>query len=653
MGRYQQLLNYLLIIAYPIAAHVSVSEHFPAIGLTVLALLLINQVKLSLFRDHPYLATMLTTAIVGSVGMFVYSSSMLLLYFPPIVITIGLLSIFGSSLLPHRQALITAFVSKIYEHPAFDVQRYTRNVTILWTCFFIAMTIETLLLSLFASQMVWSLFCNLLNYIFIGSLFFLESLYRRHRFGRTVSNLRLIKMLIETRLSDFTKKDFHKKSCIPILGHHDYNEIFAMNNGREINCWQFLRDVESTLKKLPEKKYLIDLCENRYNFCVAFIAAILKGQTLLLPHNDSKETLHTLCERYPSSYVLYDGDLSLSGSDAKCHEFHFVDPVIAANHVAAIVFTSGTTGNAAPWEKRWGDLVAHTHETARNLKISRQTPHHVVATVPSQHMFGLEHAIIMPMQYGDIINAQRPFFSEDIKSTIMQTTRPTILLSTPLHLRVIAGSNITHPNMRMVISATAELSPNLAGKIEQQFSTRLMEIYGCTEAGAIAIRHTATSHLWSLLKDNTLTLKEKSVFLNRKLLNHPVNAQIELSDIIQIKNKHTFSLVGRKSDNINIAGKRISLQRLNDALLSIQGVEDGVYFMPDEQPGKLTRLCAFVVTEVLSERQIIDALRSRVASTFLPRPVIKLARLPRNKTDKIERQRLIELLESRRRVVVH
>lgn len=44
------------------------------------------------------------------------------------------------------------------------------------------MTIESLILALFSSLAVWSLFTNILNYLFIAALFVIEYGYRRLRF---------------------------------------------------------------------------------------------------------------------------------------------------------------------------------------------------------------------------------------------------------------------------------------------------------------------------------------------------------------------------------------------------------------------------------------------------------------------------------------
>jgi acyl-coenzyme A synthetase/AMP-(fatty) acid ligase len=67
-------------------------------------------------------------------------------------------------------------------------------------------------------------------------------------------------------------------------------------------------------------------------------------------------------------------------------------------------------------------------------------------------------------------------------------------------------------------------------------------------------------------------------------------------------------------------------------LLRVQGVEDGVIFMP---AGDGRRLAALVVAPGLEVSDIIDGLRPQVEPLFLPRPVYFVDKLPRLGTGKL------------------
>ena len=46
---------------------------------------------------------------------------------------------------------------------------------------------------------------------------------------------------------------------------------------------RFLSDVENLADLLPEKPTVINLADDRYQFLVGFAAALVRGQTTLLP----------------------------------------------------------------------------------------------------------------------------------------------------------------------------------------------------------------------------------------------------------------------------------------------------------------------------------------------------------------------------------
>jgi acyl-coenzyme A synthetase/AMP-(fatty) acid ligase len=83
---------------------------------------------------------------------------------------------------------------------------------------------------------------------------------------------------------------------------------------------------------------------------------------------------------------------------------------------------------------------------------------------------------------------------------------------------------------------------------------------------------------------------------------------------------------------------------LNHVLLAIPGVEDGVFFLPDDTKIGTTRLVVFVVAPTLSNHTILEALRTELDAAFVPRAVHKLDRLPRSETGKLSRQALMEVM---------
>lgn len=104
-----------------------------------------------------------------------------LLYLPPVIINVGLAVVFGNSLRQGKTPLITRYSILLRGKLEHAVISYTRNVTYLWTAFFSIMALELVLLAVFAPINVWSLFANILNYLFALILFTGEYNFRiRH-----------------------------------------------------------------------------------------------------------------------------------------------------------------------------------------------------------------------------------------------------------------------------------------------------------------------------------------------------------------------------------------------------------------------------------------------------------------------------------------
>jgi acyl-coenzyme A synthetase/AMP-(fatty) acid ligase len=118
---------------------------------------------------------------------------------------------------------------------------------------------------------------------------------------------------------------------------------------------------------------------------------------------------------------------------------------------------------------------------------------------------------------------------------------------------------------------------------------------------------------------------------------------VRVPDRITVDAQGMFVIHGREADQVNVAGHRVSLGDLNQKLLEIDGVQDGVFFMPEEGADLVTRLTAFVVAPGKTSEEIQRALRTHIDPVFMPRPLICVPSLPRNATGKLSRESVSEL----------
>ncbi|MEO7728991.1 MAG: hypothetical protein ABIS45_17195, partial [Burkholderiales bacterium] len=247
---------------------------------------------------------------------------------------------------------------------------------------------------------------------------------------------------------------------------------------------------------------------------------------------------------------------------------------------------------------------------------------------------------LMATQGGLALHAGRPFFPADIVAEIAALPRPRGLVTTPIHLRTLLAASTVLPPLDFLLCATAPLSPQLAAEAEQRFATALHEIYGCTESGQVAARRTTATIEWHALPGVKLRQDGRGTWVQ----GGHVRTAVMLQDMIELRGATRFTLHGRTADLVNIAGKRTSLASLNYHLNSIAGVVDGVFIMPDETNHAVTRLTAFVVAPGMTSEAVMDGLRQRIDTAFLPRPLCLVAALPRNDIGKLPRAALAGLL---------
>lgn len=455
------------------------------------------------------------------------------------------------------------------------------------------------------------------------------------------------------------------------------------HQGKIIKLGELLDTVDYLSTKIPAHQHILNLYEERYYFLLGFLLALKQQSISLFPSTITAHTLAQLHENYADILVLSDDseiaaalDLKalLKGStQQKSQTSHF--PEISLQQTVAVIFTSGSTGQPTPYKKLWSDLVTTSHLLAEQFLLSEHSHHQLsalLATVPAQHMYGLETSIMMALQQGLLIHSSKPFFPQDISDCLADfqqyalqanTLINSILITTPLHLKACIKTGIDLSAVSLFISATAPLDRELAQQCEQDYSAQVKEIFGCTEVGSMAYRRTIKSQQWTVLEDISLDSgdehNEVQINTTRSIKHFAFNDIVDVID-----NKH-FLLKGRKEDLVNQGGKRTSLAYLNHHLQSYDELVDACYYQDDSLSNSQddSRLIAFVVlqtplSEALSQpfskqqlkkaqqqqsKQIRDYLKNKIEAVFLPKKIIYVPQLPRNSTGKLPLSQLKKL----------
>jgi acyl-coenzyme A synthetase/AMP-(fatty) acid ligase len=413
---------------------------------------------------------------------------------------------------------------------------------------------------------------------------------------------------------------------------------------------------------------VINLCADRYLFALGFAACLLRGRVSLLTGDRSPSRLAGLAARFPGMIALADGPMPMPmpmpvvavadgppGPAAAARDRAAAVPAIPADRLAAIVFTSGSTGEPVGHRKAWGALVARSVDAARRFRLGPAAPAAVVGTVPPQHMYGFETTVLLPLHAAAASWCGPAFYPVDVAAALAAVPGPRVLVTTPLQLRALLGAAIAPAPIARVISATAPLDPAMAQAAERRWGTEVWEIFGATEVGSIASRRATAGPEWRSYPrvrlaplppgpgepDAASGIAAPGGLVSVRA---PYAAPFPLNDRLDLQDPTRFRLLGRNGDVVKLGGRRASLAGLTRILTGIDGVEDGIFVVPDDLETRPTaRLLAFAVAPGLPAEAILAELRTRIDPLFLPRRVVRLDRLPRDPLGKLPARALAEL----------
>jgi acyl-CoA synthetase (AMP-forming)/AMP-acid ligase II len=442
-------------------------------------------------------------------------------------------------------------------------------------------------------------------------------------------------------------------SLLPLARYRAAGDAVLIGPAGAVSAASFFAEAARLARALPQARHVINLCETRHGFMLGFAAALMRAQVSLLPPGRARADWEQLLGRYPGAYVL--SEKPIAGVDAftlpaagPANEAALAIPAIDSAAVAAILFTSGSTGEPAAHSKSWGQLCAGARLFAGALGWPPHPTQAIVGSVPPQHMFGFESTVMLPWQAGVPVHASDPLLAADLESALAECARPAWWMTTAMLLRApLQAASL--PGLQGVVASTMSLPVELARAAEAAWGVPVIELYGSTETGALATRRTASETAWTPMQGVALRALGTGEEPRFRAEGPHIDTPVVLGDVFDIAPDGRFHWLGRTADLVKVGGKRASLFTLNLALTGIAGVDDGVFAFPREaraagdESHPARRLAAFFVSDSLTSAQVLAALRERVDPAFMPRPIHRVARLPRNANGKLTQAALAEL----------
>ena len=166
------------IILYPIIVHASVIMEKPQYG--VIYLLLVITFLLA-ERSKSWLRILLLVIVPLCIYWIVSDPiiAVAALYLFPVLVCILFFTLFVRTLRAGEIPLVTRMALLVHGDIDEYSRKYTRTLTKVWAAFFMFLALECTLLAVFASFEIWSLFTNIINYLFVILVFIADFLFRK------------------------------------------------------------------------------------------------------------------------------------------------------------------------------------------------------------------------------------------------------------------------------------------------------------------------------------------------------------------------------------------------------------------------------------------------------------------------------------------
>ncbi|MDO8840113.1 MAG: AMP-binding protein [Parvibaculum sp.] len=307
-------------------------------------------------------------------------------------------------------------------------------------------------------------------------------------------------------------------------------------------------------------------CEDAANFVVGLAGALLAGRDVCLPGHAAHEYLNEIGV-HPGAFISdLEGVKSISVSAYAGHQQAEGLPTVPEGRIG--FFTSGSSGEPKRCMKVTRQLAAEVEALGRLWGAPRGV---VLGTVSHQHIYGILFRVLWPLATGV------RFFSRQYETweAVAGHLEPNgVIVSSPAHLSRIPNA-VRLPHVPSAIfSSGGPLSTDAAAFASAQFGVTPIEVLGSTETGGVAWRQqTGKSVPWTALPGVSVRADEEGALAVRSpFTGH--DEFLSMGDAVAISEDGRFTLGGRLDRIVKIEGKRVSLQRVEDALRNLPNVVD-------------------------------------------------------------------------------
>jgi acyl-coenzyme A synthetase/AMP-(fatty) acid ligase len=390
--------------------------------------------------------------------------------------------------------------------------------------------------------------------------------------------------------------------------------------------------------------------EDRGIIASAMLASLAGGPVCILPYSLSPQVLTEMRDILGFRYAIVDSPFELpDGVVGILPERGQWPPATRpreADSVFMQLFTGGSTGKPKVWSKTVENLFAEAAYQAEKYAFTGSDL--VAATVPPYHIYGLLYTVMAPFLASAAVLPGTYVFPGEIAS-IVEEKPVTILVSVPVHYRVLKGTGLRAPKLRLAFSSAGPLDRDDAHAFYLQTGVGPEEIYGSTETGGIACKSSATGRdllepfrclEWKISHDR---LCVRSPFVSPDL---PTDSKgfFTTGDRASAVDADHFALLGRADGVVKVGGKRVDLNDVQDKIKQLPGIRDACVISMSGRKGRGTDIAAVIETDMSEDeaRMIISGALEQYA---VPRRIRTVMQMPSTSTGKYDRDAIMKYFE--------
>jgi long-chain acyl-CoA synthetase len=336
------------------------------------------------------------------------------------------------------------------------------------------------------------------------------------------------------------------------------------------------------------------------------------------------------------------------------------------NVPSLLKLTSGTTAAPRAIRFRSHQLLADCNQICDTMDISDADLNFGV--IPVSHSYGFSNLLTPLMARGVPMVVSRDRTPRAVLADLARTSA-TVFPGTPAFYQAFCdiGDVPPLPKLRLCISAGAPLASAVAKTFFEKFKQPIHSFYGASECGGICYDRYGTTFEDGLVgqpmrgvevalmdpMDPASQIRVRSAAVSDGYFPEP-DAQklgngVFVPDDLLARHDSALKIVGRISDVINVAGKKVNPAEVEAHLLRFKGVRQAVVFGRPTGAGlRNEEVAACVLTSPgVSESDLLRFCRTALSGWQVPKRIFIVDIIPTNERGKISRRELAQQFSAR------